>query len=133
MAVISKAMHVGKAMALMAFGVIANLEPLATPGVVLPEITWASGLSTSETRWIGGMCFGGYAVAVPFLVSLTDRIGGRRAFAGSSLFSAEASSAFAGAPMLPDATYPAIPERLGAQRRLYMPGLKLPAERRHRH
>src|SRR6185312_6059182 len=115
--------------ALMALGLIANLAPIATFAAVMPEIIAAWGLSASEAGWISGIYFAGYATAVPFLASLTDRIDGRWVFAGSSLVGAAASLAFAG---YADGFWMAWVLRFlsgVALAGVHMPGLKLLAER----
>jgi MFS family permease len=60
----------------------------------LPQITAVWGLSASQTGWIGGIYFAGYAVAVPFLSSATDHIDGRWLLTGSSWLGAAANLAF---------------------------------------
>src|SRR5262249_28289780 len=45
--------------------------------------------------WIGGIYFAGYAIAVPFLASATDRMDGRWLYLGCALIGAAASLAFA--------------------------------------
>jgi MFS family permease len=42
------------------------------------QLEW--GLSNTEAGWINGVYFAGYALAVPILVSLTDRVDARRIF-----------------------------------------------------
>jgi MFS family permease len=66
-----------------------------TFAATLPEITGDWSLSASEAGWIGGIYFAGYAIAVPFLASATDRIDGRWVYVGSALLGAVASFAFA--------------------------------------
>jgi MFS family permease len=115
--------------ALLTFALTANLAPFATFAAVLPEIARAWGLSASESGWIGGIYFGGYAVAVPILSSLTDRIDGRQVFAGSSLIGAGASLAFAAGA---HGFWTALVLRFlggAALGGVHMPGLKLLAER----
>ncbi|HZU90690.1 MAG TPA: MFS transporter [Stellaceae bacterium] len=129
MAAIGEPIRSGRATALLAFGLIVNLTPLATFAAVLPEITRAWGLSASEAGWIGGIYFGGYALSVPVLASLTDRIDGRRIFIGCSLLGALASFAFAGCA---DGFWTALVLRFlngVALAGVHMPGLKLLAER----
>ncbi|MCH8139673.1 MAG: MFS transporter [Proteobacteria bacterium] len=45
-------------------------------------------LSNTEAGWINGIYYGGYAVTVPFLVSLTDRVDPRRVYIAASLLGA---------------------------------------------
>lgn len=119
----------GRAVAVLTFGLLANLVPLATFAAVLPEITRDWSLSASEAGWIGGIYFAGYAVSVPVLVSATDRFDGRWVFVSCSLLAGLASFAFAG---FADGFWVALGLRflngvaLGG---VHMPGLKLLADR----
>ena len=83
------------ATAILSFGLVANLATLMTFAATLPEIAAEWSLSASEAGWIGGIYFAGYAVAVPFLASATDRMDGRRLYIASALLGAVASFAFA--------------------------------------
>src|SRR5260370_4870019 len=85
----------GKATAVLSFGLIANLTPLMTYAATLHEIAADWGLSASQSGWIGGIYFAGYAVAVPVLASATDRMDGRRVYMVSAFLGAVASFAFA--------------------------------------
>lgn len=85
----------GAATAVFSFGLVANLAPLMTFPAVLPGLAAEWPLSASEAGWIGGIYFAGYAVAVPFLASATDRIDGRWLYMASALLGAVASLAFA--------------------------------------
>jgi MFS family permease len=80
---------------LLSFGLVANLATLMTFAATLPEIASDWSLTASESGWIGGVYFAGYAIAVPFLASATDRIDGRYLYIGSALLGAVASFAFA--------------------------------------
>jgi len=119
----------GRAVAVLTFGLLANLVPLATFAAVLPEITADWSLGASQAGWIGGIYFAGYAASVPILVSATDRFDGRWVFVGCSLLSGIASFAFA---ELADGFWVALGLRflsgvaLGG---VHMPGLKLLADR----
>lgn len=131
MAVTADRIRSGRATALLAFALMVNLAPIATFAAVLPEISTVWGLSASQAGWIGGIYFGGYAVAVPVLANMTDRVDGRWVFAASSLLGAVASLVFAvGA----DGFWAALVLRLFggvALAGVHMPGLKLLAERTH--
>src|SRR4051812_6876089 len=59
MAVTGGSHRSSRAIALMAFALVANLAPIATFGAVLPEIAAAWQLSASDAGWIGGGLFGG--------------------------------------------------------------------------
>jgi MFS family permease len=67
---------------------------MAVP-TALPEIADAWGLDAGQSGWFGGIFFAGYAVAVPFLASASDRIDGVRLYVGSAVVGAIASFAFA--------------------------------------
>lgn len=119
----------GRPTALLAFALTVNLAPFATVAAVLPEISRAWHLSASEAGWISGIYFAGYAVAVPILSSLTDRIDGRRVFLASTLLAAGSSLAFSA---MADSFWTGLALRfLGgvALGGVHMPGLKLLAER----
>jgi MFS family permease len=73
---------------------VASLAPLMTFPAVLPQVSTAWQLSATEAGWIGGIYFAGYALAVPFLSSWTDRVDGRWLIGASSLVGAGASFAF---------------------------------------
>ena len=79
---------------LLSFGLVANLATQMTFAATLHEIAADWALDASEAGWIGGIYFAGYAVAVPFLASATDRMDGRWVYAGSALLGAAASFAF---------------------------------------
>ena len=80
----------------MSFGLMANLTPLATFGMVLPPIAGARQLNATEAGWVGGSYFADYATPVPVLATLAYRADGRWVFSGSSLIGAVASLAFGG-------------------------------------
>ena len=80
---------------LLSFGLVANLATQMTFAATLHEIATAWALDASESGWIGGIYFAGYAIAVPFLASATDRMDGRWLYVGGALLGATASLAFA--------------------------------------
>src|SRR5690349_2504648 len=82
--------------ALLSFGLVANLATQMTFAATLHEIAADWALDASESGWIGGIYFAGYAVAVPFFASATDRMDGRWLYVGSALLGAAATFAFAG-------------------------------------
>jgi MFS family permease len=84
-----------RATAVLSFGLVANLAALMTFAASLHEIAVDWSLNASEAGWIGGIYFAGYAIAVPFMASATDRIDGRRLYVASALVGAVASFAFA--------------------------------------
>lgn len=80
---------------LLSFGLVANLAALMTFAATLHEIAADWALDASQSGWIGGIYFAGYALTVPFLASATDRMDGRWLYAGAALLGAAASFAFA--------------------------------------
>src|SRR5215471_11346352 len=84
-----------QATSLLSFGLVANLATQMTFAATLHEIAAAWSLGATESGWIGGIYFAGYAIAVPFLATATDRRDGRRLYVGSALLGAAASLAFA--------------------------------------
>lgn len=84
-----------RATALLSFGLVANLTALMTFAATLNEIAAEWSLDASQSGWIGGVYFAGYAAAVPFLSSATDRTDGRYLYVASALLGAAASFAFA--------------------------------------
>jgi len=84
-----------RATILLSSGLVSNLATQMTFAATLPEIAVAWSLDASESGWIGGIYFAGYAIAVPFLASATDRMDGRRLYVGSALLGAAATLGFA--------------------------------------
>lgn len=80
---------------LLSFGLLVSLAPVMTFAVVLHQVSVDWRLSASEAGWIGGIFYAGYAAAVPFLATATDRIDGRWIYVCSSSLAALASFAFA--------------------------------------
>jgi MFS family permease len=62
-----------RAIAVLSFGLVANLVPVMTFAATLPQIAAEWGLSAGQAGWIGGIYFAGYAACVPILASATDR------------------------------------------------------------
>jgi MFS family permease len=81
--------------AILSFGLVANLVPLMTFAACLPEIAADWSFSGGQAGWIGGIYFAGYAAAVPILASATDRVDGRPLYAASAALAAVAALAFA--------------------------------------
>lgn len=84
-----------RATVLLSFGLVANLAALMTFAATLNEIAADWSLDAKQSGWIGGVYFAGYAAAVPFLASATDRMDGRRLYVASAFLAAGASFAFA--------------------------------------
>lgn len=74
-----------RATVLLSFGLMANLATQMTFAATLHEIAADLGLDASDSGWIGGIYFTGYAVAVPVLGSATDRIDGRWLYGGAQI------------------------------------------------
>lgn len=91
------AIHGGstKATLLLSFGLVTNLAALMTFAATLNEIAADWSLNASQSGWIGGIYFAGYAISVPLLASATDRMDARWLYVGSALLGAAASFAFA--------------------------------------
>jgi MFS family permease len=84
-----------RATILLSFGLVANLAPLMTFAATLNEIAAVWSLDASQSGWIGGIYFAGYAISVPFLASATDRIDARMLYVWSALLGTAASLVFA--------------------------------------
>ncbi len=61
---------------------------------LMPEFMDIWSLSNTEAGWIAGILLGGYALAVPVLVSLTDRIDARRVYMAGALIAALSLAGF---------------------------------------
>jgi len=66
-----------------------------TFAATLNEIAVDWSHNATQSGWIGGVYFAGYAVAVPFLTSATDRMDGRWLYLCSALLGSAASFALA--------------------------------------
>jgi MFS family permease len=84
-----------RATVLLSVGLVANLATLMTFAATLNEIAVDWSLNATQSGWIGGIYFAGYAIAVPFLSSATDRMDGRWLYLCSALLGAAASFALA--------------------------------------
>ncbi|MBI5162409.1 MAG: MFS transporter [Magnetospirillum sp.] len=114
--------------------VLCLAEVLTMTGVfafaaLLPDFVAAWGLSNTEAGWISGIGFAGYALAVPVLTALTDRIDARRVWLGGALLTAASAALFAA---FADGLWSALAFRaLGGVglAGTYMPGLKALVDR----
>ena len=91
---------------------------------LLPEFRDAWALSNADAGWIAGIFFLGYALAVPVLTALTDRLDAKRVFLFGTLVSAIGCGGFA---LLADGFWSAMLLRMVGGIGLagvYMPGLK---------
>jgi len=96
---------------------------------LLPGFMSEWSLTSTEAGWIGGVVFGGYAIAAPVLVALTDRIDSRWVFMGGAILAGLANLAFA---VLADGFWSALILRALAGMGLagtYMPGLRVMVDR----
>ena len=92
---------------------------------LLPTFLGEWQLTNTDAGWINGIYFAGYLIAVPVLVSLTDRVSPRRIYYLCLVLTALSSAAFA---FLADGFWTAMIFRMLAGVALagsYMPGLKL--------
>ena len=55
---------------------------------LLPGFMAQWSLSNTEAGWISGVVFAGYAVAVPLLTALTDRLDAKRVYLAGALIAA---------------------------------------------
>lgn len=91
---------------------------------LLPEFRELWSLSNTEAGWISGIFFAGYTLAVPVLVSLTDRVDPKRIYLFSGVVTVAATLGFA---FMADGFWSAMLFRFLAGVGLagtYMPGLK---------
>jgi MFS family permease len=91
----------------------------------MPSVISAFGLTEQEAGWIGGIYFAGYAFAVPFLSTLTDRVDPRRIYLTFCALGALSSFVF---PAWADSFGSALVIRFFggvALAGVHMPGLKL--------
>ncbi len=96
---------------------------------LLPTFMAQWQLSNTEAGWIAGIYFGAYALGVPVLVALTDRLDARRIYIGSALLATIASAGFA---LFADGFWSAALLRALAGLALagtYMPGLRVLVDR----
>lgn len=87
------------------------------------------GLTNTEAGWISGIYYAGYAVAVPVLAGLTDRMDSRRVYMASAVLGAVSLAGFA---IIADGFWSALVLRALAGVALagtYMPGLKMLTDR----
>ena len=98
--------------------------PALMPGFIAE---WS--LSNTEAGWINGLYFAGYTLAVPILVSMTDRVDPRRIYLVSAVVTVASALGFA---VLAEGFWSAVILRTLAGVGLagtYMPGLKALSDR----
>ncbi len=74
---------------------VASMAGFALVPSLLPLLSQQWQLSATQGGWLSGIFFLGYILAVPLLVSLTDRIDARRIYLGSAALTAVALAGFA--------------------------------------
>jgi len=74
---------------------ILSMAGFALVPSLLPKLSAQWGLSATAGGWLGGIFFLGYILAVPLLVSLTDRIDARRVYLACAALSGLALAGFA--------------------------------------
>jgi MFS family permease len=115
-------------------GIMCLAEVLTMLGVftfpsLMPEFIATWQLSNTEAGWIAGILLGGYAISVPVLVSLTDRIDARWVYVGGAALTALSLLGFA---YLASGFWSALLLRMLAGFGLaatYMPGLRVLVDR----
>lgn len=115
--------------AVMSLCLVLAILPLASFPALIPTFAAEWRISNTEAGWITGVYFFGYMVAVPFLMSATDRIDARLVYFGGTALSAIATLAFA---WLVNGFWSALLWRTVAGIGLagtYMPGLKVLTDR----
>ncbi|HUC68645.1 MAG TPA: MFS transporter [Stellaceae bacterium] len=113
----------------MSVCLVLGLLPIATFASLLPGFTAAWGLSDTEAGWISGVYYIGYVLAVPFIMSTTDRRDARPVYLCGAALSAVSTFAFAA---LAHGFWSALLWRAVAGIGLagtYMPGLKILTDR----
>lgn len=108
---------------------VLSLWGIGTFPSLLPIFFDEWGLTNTEAGWISGIYYGGYALAVPVLASLTDHVDSRRVYLASAALGGIALAGFA---LLADGFWTAGAFRALAGIALagtYMPGLKVLTDR----
>jgi MFS family permease len=108
--------------------VLTMLGVFAFPAL-LPTFMAEWRLSNTEAGWIAGIYFAAYALGVPVLVALTDRLDARLIYIGGALLAAVASAGFA---LFAEGFWSALGLRALAGLALagtYMPGLRVLVDR----
>jgi MFS family permease len=104
--------------------VLAQVGAYALPAL-LPTLMQAWSLSNAEAGWITGIYYAAYTLAVPLLVSLTDRVAPRRIYGwGVALL----TCSYLGFALVADGFWSAVASRVLAGigwAGTYMPGLKI--------
>ena len=103
---------------------ILGMVPFAMYPTLIPTLQAEWNASNTEIGWVAGIYFGGYLVAVTFLVPLTDRIDPRKIYLFSMVLTTIVPLAFAfGTFGVPSASLWRFLQGVGLAG-TYMPGLK---------
>lgn len=108
---------------------VLSMASYAGVAAVLPKFIEIWSLTNAEAGWISGIYFAGYTLAVPLLVSLTDRVDPRRIYLVAMALTAFSSLGYA---FFADGFWTAFAFRaLGGVglAGTYMPGLKILSDR----
>ncbi len=108
---------------------VAGMAGISVFPALLPGLQAAWGLDNTQAGWITGVYYAGYTLAVPVLVSLTDRIDARRIYLACTALAGLAQLGFA---LWADGFWSALVFRTLAGVALagtYMPGLKALTDR----
>jgi MFS family permease len=108
---------------------VLSMASYAGVAAILPDFIRMWSLTNAEAGWISGIYFAGYTLAVPFLVSMTDRVDPRRIYLAAMALSAFSSLGYA---FFADGFWTAFAFRaLGGigLAGTYMPGLKMLSDR----
>ncbi len=108
---------------------VTNMLGSSAFAALLPDLVRLWGLTNTEAGWIGGIYFGGYALAVPVLVALTDRVDARAVYLSATALT---GCAFLGFTLAAEGFWSAIALHALAGAGLagtYMPGLKMLTDR----
>jgi MFS family permease len=119
----------GALVALLCLTSVLGMLGFSSFSALLPEFQRDWGLSNTEAGWISGIFYGGYVMAVPFLVGSTDRIDPRRIYLLSFIIAGAAALGYA---LFAQGFWSAMLFRALAGAGLaggYMPGLKLLTDR----
>jgi MFS family permease len=81
-------------LSLCAAELLTMLGVFAFPAL-LPDFIAQWSLSSTEAGWVSGITFAGYAVSVPVLMTLTDRIDAKRVYVAGALLTALSAAGFA--------------------------------------
>ncbi len=81
--------------ALFCIAEAASMAGFALVPSLLPRLSLEWSLSATQAGWLSGFFFLGYLLAVPVLVSLTDRVDARRVYLASAAVGGLAQAAFA--------------------------------------